>query len=388
MECYSQSPVLLSVSLPTAIGGVLFPVTCPVVSVSLTTAICGVLFPVIGPIVSVFDNSNWWCAIPSHRSHCQCLWQQQLVECYSQSPVLLSVSLITVIGGVLFPVTSPIVSVSLTTAIGGVLFPVTCPIVSVSLTTVIGGVLFPVTGPVVSVFDNSNWWSAIPSHRSCCQCVCDNSNWWSAIPSHRSCVSLVHLTPIISCLCPFRAIHLTLIYTRWPYTLIAEEAILYSVVIKHVLVLIDNKVFIVLIHSFNGCVCCLCSSPTVPNLLPNEFHSWSFLVILAMTMTMTINSNSVLLVCVASAGRYEFFEHVQKVCVPSSAQHEYFSFMVMRIEKVIFFVAQPTCCILVILTVVVVVLTVYYVIRTDNETGTDHKTVRTKMIEAAKYIFV
>ncbi len=63
-------------------------------------------------------------------------------------------------------------------------------------------------------------------------------------------------------------------------------------------------------------------------------HSWSFLVILAMAMTMTINSNSVLLIRVASAGRYECFEHVQKVCVPSNAQHEYFSFVVMRIENV------------------------------------------------------
>ncbi len=60
----------------------------------------------------------------------------------------------------------------------------------------------------------------------------------------------------------------------------------------------------------------------------------SFLVILAMTMTMTINSNSVLLVRVASAGRYESFEHVQNVCVHSSAQHEYFSFVVMHIENV------------------------------------------------------
>ncbi len=92
------------------------------------------------------------------------------------------------------------------------------------------------------------------------------------------------------------------------------------------------------------CVYPLCPSPTVPNLLPNEDeltiqvcsgdHSWSFLAILAMTMTMTINSNSVLLIRVASAGRYESFEHVQKVCVPSSAQHEYFSFMVMCIENV------------------------------------------------------
>ncbi len=63
-------------------------------------------------------------------------------------------------------------------------------------------------------------------------------------------------------------------------------------------------------------------------------HSWSFLVILAMTMTITINLNSVLLVRVASAGRYESFEHVQKFCVPSSAQNEYFSFVVMRIENV------------------------------------------------------
>ncbi len=84
----------------------------------------------------------------------------------------------------------------------------------------------------------------------------------------------------------------------------------------------------------------------MPNLLPNEDeltiqvcsgdHFWSFLVILVMTMTMTmtINSNSVLLVHVASADRYESFEHVQKVCVPSSAQHEYFSFVVMCIENV------------------------------------------------------
>ncbi len=49
---------------------------------------------------------------------------------------------------------------------------------------------------------------------------------------------------------------------------------------------------------------------------------------------MTINSKSVLLVRVASAGRYQSFEHVQKVCVPSSAEHEYFSFVVMRIENV------------------------------------------------------
>ncbi len=47
-------------------------------------------------------------------------------------------------------------------------------------------------------------------------------------------------------------------------------------------------------------------------------HYWSFLVILAMTMTMTINSNSVLLMRVASAGRYEGFEHVQNICVPST----------------------------------------------------------------------
>ncbi len=87
---------------------------------------------------------------------------------------------------------------------------------------------------------------------------------------------------------------------------------------------------------------CNCPSPSVPNLLSNEDeltiqvclddHSWSFLVILAMTMT--INWKSVLLVHVASAGRYESFEHVQKVCIPSSAQHEYFSFMVMSIENV------------------------------------------------------
>ncbi len=66
----------------------------------------------------------------------------------------------------------------------------------------------------------------------------------------------------------------------------------------------------------------------MPNLLPNEQEltirvclgdkSWSFLVILAMTMTMTINSNSVLLLCVASADRYETFEHVQIFCVTST----------------------------------------------------------------------
>ncbi len=66
----------------------------------------------------------------------------------------------------------------------------------------------------------------------------------------------------------------------------------------------------------------------MPNLLPNEDeltirvcsgdHSCSFLVILEMAMTMTINSNSVLLVHVASADRYESFEHVQIFCVPST----------------------------------------------------------------------
>ncbi len=35
-------------------------------------------------------------------------------------------------------------------------------------------------------------------------------------------------------------------------------------------------------------------------------------------MTMTIDSNSVLLVIVASAGKYKVFEYVQKVCVPST----------------------------------------------------------------------
>ncbi len=122
----------------------------------------------------------------------------------------------------------------------------------------------------------------------------------------------------------------------------------------------------------------------MPNLLSNEDeltiqvclgdHSWSVLVILAMTMTMTINSNSVLLIRLASAGRYESFEHVQNVCVPGRAQHEYFFWK----HVVIFFVAQLTCSILVILTVFVVVLTVYYVIRTDSETGADQKTMQTK----------
>ncbi len=48
----------------------------------------------------------------------------------------------------------------------------------------------------------------------------------------------------------------------------------------------------------------------------SSLYRWSFLVILAMTMTM--DSNSVLLMCVASAGEYKSFEHVQKFCVPSA----------------------------------------------------------------------
>ncbi len=79
---------------------------------------------------------------------------------------------------------------------------------------------------------------------------------------------------------------------------------------------------------------CAESTPEWGQIDNSSLFGWSFLVILAMTMTTTINSNSVLLVRVASAGRYESFEHVQKICVPSSAQHEYFSFMVMRIENV------------------------------------------------------
>ncbi len=50
----------------------------------------------------------------------------------------------------------------------------------------------------------------------------------------------------------------------------------------------------------------------------SSLFGWSFLIILAMTMTMTINLNSVLLMRVASAGRYESFEHVQKICVPTT----------------------------------------------------------------------
>ncbi len=46
-----------------------------------------------------------------------------------------------------------------------------------------------------------------------------------------------------------------------------------------------------------------------------SLFGWSLLVILATTMT--INSYSVLLVRVASAGRYESFGHVQKFRVPS-----------------------------------------------------------------------
>ncbi len=50
--------------------------------------------------------------------------------------------------------------------------------------------------------------------------------------------------------------------------------------------------------------------------------NWRFkfvrVIIPAITMARTINSNSVLLMCVASAGRYESLEHVQKMCVPSA----------------------------------------------------------------------
>ncbi len=50
----------------------------------------------------------------------------------------------------------------------------------------------------------------------------------------------------------------------------------------------------------------------------SSLYGWSFLVILAMTMTLTIDLNSVLLVHVASAGRYKSFEHVQNFCEPSA----------------------------------------------------------------------
>ncbi len=100
----------------------------------------------------------------------------------------------------------------------------------------------------------------------------------------------------------------------------------------------------------------------MPNLHPNEDeltirvylsdHYWSFMVILAMTMT--IKSNCVLLVRVASAGRYKSFEHVQNVRVPSAN-----NFHSRLKHVVIIFVTQLTCCILVI-------LTVYYVIRACN----------------------
>ncbi len=52
-----------------------------------------------------------------------------------------------------------------------------------------------------------------------------------------------------------------------------------------------------------------------------SLFGWSFLVIPGHSsndMTMTINPNSVLLVYVASAGRYESFKHDQKICVPST----------------------------------------------------------------------
>ncbi len=60
------------------------------------------------------------------------------------------------------------------------------------------------------------------------------------------------------------------------------------------------------------------STPEWGRMDNSSWFEWSFLVIRALTMTMTIDSNSVLLVCVASAGQYEVFEHVQKDCVPST----------------------------------------------------------------------
>ncbi len=105
---------------------------------------------------------------------------------------------------------------------------------------------------------------------------------------------------------------------------------------------------------------------------------WSFLVILAMTMTMTINSNSVLLVRVASASRYESFEHVQKVCIHSANN---FHSCLKRV--VIVFVSQLTCCILVI-------LTVYYIIRACNISGEQNcecDWIEKKRTESSSYYF-
>ncbi len=94
---------------------------------------------------------------------------------------------------------------------------------------------------------------------------------------------------------------------------------------------------------------CAESTPEWGRIDNSSLFEWSFLVILAMTMT--INSNSVLLIHVASAGRYESFEYVQNVCVPSANNFH------SCLKRVV--VAQLTCCILVI-------LTVYYVIRACN----------------------
>ncbi len=58
------------------------------------------------------------------------------------------------------------------------------------------------------------------------------------------------------------------------------------------------------------------STPKRGRMDNSSWFEWSFLVIRAMTMT--IDSNSILLVCVASAGQYEVFEHVQKEHVPST----------------------------------------------------------------------
>ncbi len=63
-------------------------------------------------------------------------------------------------------------------------------------------------------------------------------------------------------------------------------------------------------------------SPTEPARIDHSsLYGWSFLVILAMTMT--INLNSVLLVCVASADKYESFEHFQTFCVTSTNNFYY-----------------------------------------------------------------
>ncbi len=96
----------------------------------------------------------------------------------------------------------------------------------------------------------------------------------------------------------------------------------------------------------------LCPSPTVPHLFPNEdeqtiqvypgCHSWSF-------QSIPIHSNTVLLIRLGLAGKYESFEHVQKLCVAST--NEFHSCLTNCQCVAIVFIAQLTYCILVIRTI-------------------------------------